>query len=291
MKHSEIIVFLLFLWLTACGRKQTESRMVTVSIEPQRYFAEWIVGGRFAVQSVVPAGQSPENYDPTPRQMAQIGQSEAYLRIGPIGFEQAWLEKIRENNPKLPVYDLSAGMPLVKETVHGGEGHAHSHTGGVDPHIWSSIEGARIIARNTLDAFVELDQAHADTYRTNYDQLLATIDSTETVIRQLLALRKHCAFIIYHPALTYFAAEFGLTQLCIEMEGKEPSPTQLAQLIAEARQHDAQVVFVQQEFDHKNAELIAKETGCHVVTINPLAYQWDRELIHIANALSDGETD
>lgn len=286
MKHTGIYIPLIaLLLLAACAGKQTEKKVVTVTIEPQRFFAEKIAGEKMAVRSVVPSGQSPETYDPTPRQMVQIGQSEAYLQIGPIGFEQVWMEKIRENNPDLKLFDLSKGMSFEHHDDH------HHHAGGIDPHIWSSIEGAKVIAWNTLNAFIELDRENTEYYWKNYNDLLAEVDKTEAEIRRLLEPLAGRAFIIYHPALTYFAAEFGLVQLCIEMEGKEPSPARLEQLVTAAREHHAKVVFIQQEFDRKNAELIAKETGCRLVTINPLDYHWDTQLIHIARALADGEAD
>lgn len=291
MRHSGIVVLFVSLWLLmACGGKRAEEKVVMVTIEPQRFFAEQIAGDRFVVRTVVPSGQSPETYDPTPRQMVEIGQSIAYLRIGAIGFEQAWMQKIAENNPQLKLYDLSDNMPLLQETEHEHSTHAHQH-GGVDPHIWSSIEGARVIAWNTLQAFIELDKEHTDYYWANYNRLATRIDSVETVLKQRLAPVQGSAFIIYHPALTYLAAEFGLHQLCIEMDGKEPSPAQLEQLVEEAKAHRAQIVFVQQEFDQKNARLIAQETGCRLVAINPLNYHWEKELIHIADALSNGKTD
>ena len=295
------------LLLSACGgKRQRAERTIAVTIEPQRYFAERIAGDHFTIHSVVPAGQSPETYDPTPQQMVQIGESEAYLRIGSIGFELAWMEAIKQNNPHLQIFDLSEGMPLLKgEEEEAEEGHAHDHTleaategehhhhhhGGVDPHIWSSIHGARIVAQNTLTALQALDPANADTYTANYQQVVALIDSTEAVINTLLKPLAHRSFIIYHPALTYLAAEYDMQQLCIEMEGKEPSPAQLKELVETAQTHHTKVVFVQQEFDQKNAELIAKETGCQLIPINPLAYDWSREMIRIAKALADGEVD
>ena len=172
-----------------------------------------------------------------------------------------------------------------------GDGHHHHHAGGVDPHIWSSVEGAKVIAWNTLNAFIELDKENTEYYWKNYNDLLAEIEKTEAEIRQLLDPLTDRTFIIYHPALTYFAAEFDLTQLCIEMDGKEPSPAQLKQLVMTAKEHHTKVVFIQQEFDRKNAELIAKETGCRLVVINPLDYHWNTEMIHIAKALADGQTD
>ena len=301
MKYTGIYILLtVLLLLAACTGKLTEGKVVTVTIEPQRFFAERIAGDKFVVHCVVPSGQSPETYDPTPKQMVQIGQSEAYLQIGYIGFEQVWMQKIRENNPDLKIFDVSKGMQFVKETEEGehrhegheaDDGHHHHHAGGIDPHIWSSIEGARVVAWNTLNAFIELDKENTEDYWKNYNDLLAEIDKTEAEIKRLLDPLNDRTFIIYHPALTYFAAEFELVQLCIEMDGKEPSPAQLKQLVMTARENHAKVVFIQQEFDQKNAELIAKETGCRLVKINPLDYHWNTELIHIAKALADGETD
>ena len=294
------------LLLTACGgKRQRAERTISVTIEPQRYFAERIAGDRFAIHCVVPAGQSPETYDPTPQQMVHIGESEAYLRIGSIGFELAWMKAISENNPNLQIFDLSQGMPLLQGEEEAEEEHEHDHAheataevehhhhhhGGVDPHIWSSIQGARIVAQNTLTALQTLDPTNAETYNANYQQVVALIDSTEAVINTLLKPLAHRSFIIYHPALTYLAAEYELEQLCIEMEGKEPSPAQLKALVETAQAHHTKVVFVQQEFDQKNAELIAKETGCQLTPINPLAYDWSREMIRIAKALADGEVD
>lgn len=305
MKQTSIIITILsFFLLTACVTKQANETVVTVTIEPQRYFAEKIAGDKFKINCVVPAGQSPETYDPTPQQMIQIGRSIAYLRIGPIGFEQAWMDKIRENNPKLQVFDTSEGMNLLTDTegddhahehgthdhdAHAGE-EAHHHHGGVDPHIWSSIAGAKAVAWNTLNAFIALDPDNTEYFWQNYNKLVDEIDKTNTEIKQLLAPLTDRTFIIYHPALTYFANEFNLTQLCIEMDGKEPSPAQLKRLVETARANNARVVFIQQEFDQKNAELIAKETGCKLTVINPLAYDWTKEMIHIAKALADGQT-
>jgi zinc transport system substrate-binding protein len=265
---------------------------VAVTIETQRYFAEKIAGGKFTIHTVVPAGQSPEVYDPTPQQMIRVAKSRAYLQIGHIGFEQAWMSHIREHNPQMQVFDLSEGFALITNPEEDDEEedelhNRHHHPGGVDPHIWSSIGGARAIAENTLKAFVALDQDNESYYRQNYDRLMEEINETEKIIRQKLSPLDNRAFIIYHPSLTYFADEFSLLQLCIEADGKEPSPAQLKELVDKARTYRAKVVFVQQEFDSKNAERIAEETGCRLVTIHPLNYHWRDELISIANALAD----
>lgn len=295
--HCWIYLLLAIVGLSACqGKKEGGTRTISVTIEPQRYFAEKIAGDLFQINCVTPAGQSPETYDPTPQQMVQISQSQAYFRIGEIGFEQAWMKNLQSQNPDMVVFDLSEGMELIKneeEAHEEGEAHPHHHHGSVDPHIWTSISGARVIAQNTYQAFIKLDPENQEVYRAGYQRLIEEIDSTEAEMKQLLQPLAGTAFIIYHPALTYFAREFGLKQLCIELDGKEPSPAQLKQLLETAIQSGAQVVFVQQEFDQKNAELIAKETGCRLVTINPLSYNWHDEMIRLATILAgkDGQAD
>lgn len=295
--HCWIYLLLAIVGLSACqGKKEGGTRTISVTIEPQRYFAEKIAGDLFHINCVTSAGQSPETYDPTPQQMVQISQSQAYFRIGEIGFEQAWMKNLQSQNPDMAVFDLSEGMELIKneeEAHEEGEAHPHHHHGSVDPHIWTSISGARVIAQNTYQAFIKLDPENQEVYRAGYQRLIEEIDSTEAEMKQLLQPLAGTAFIIYHPALTYFAREFGLKQLCIELDGKEPSPAQLKQLLETATQSGAKVVFVQQEFDRKNAELIAKETGCRLVTINPLSYNWQDEMIRLATILAgkDGQAD
>lgn len=291
-----ICLLLAIVGLSACqGKKEGGTRMISVTIEPQRYFVEKIAGDLFQVYCVTPVGQSPETYDPTPQQMVQISRSQAYFRIGEIGFEQAWMKNLQSQNPDMRVFDLSEGMELIKnqEEEHEGEEAHHHHHGSVDPHIWTSISGAKVIAQNTCQALVKLDPENQETYQAGYQRLIGEIDSTAVEMKQLLQPLAGSAFIIYHPTLTYFAREFGLQQLCIELDGKEPSPAQLKRLIETAAQSKAKVVFVQQEFDQKNAELIAKETGCRLVKINPLSYNWHDEMIRLATILAgkDGQAD
>jgi zinc transport system substrate-binding protein len=289
MKSNCFFITLVSLLALAACQAPAEGNDIAVTIEPQRYFAEKIGGDEFRVHTLVPAGQSPETYDPSPQQMVRLSKSRAYLQIGSLGFEQAWTPRIRDHNPRMQVFDLSEGFELIREDEAEQEGLHNHHPGGVDPHIWSSINGARAMAENTLNAFVALDKDNEARYRRNYAALVAEIDETEAIIRRKLAPLTARAFIIYHPALTYFAREFNLSQLCIETDGKEPSPAQLKDLVDRANEYRAKVVFVQQEFDMKNAVQIAEETACRLVSINLLDYHWSRELISIAKALADEE--
>ncbi len=278
---------------------KNEKPVITVSIEPLRYFTEAIAGDRFKVVSMVPKGASPETYDPTPQQLVDLAHSKAYFRIGFIGFEQAWTDRLSENAPHLSFFNLSRGIDLIYD-----ETHARSHENmpamknspastdheakGVEPHIWNSTVNAQIIAGNIVKALILLDEANDSLYIKRYRQLARRIEQTDSLICAMLSTpQADRAFLIYHPALSYFARDYDLQQIPIEEGGKEPSPAHLQQIMRAARETKANVIFVQPEFDRRNAEVIAEHTGTQVVNINPLTYDWEAEMLHIANVLAN----
>ena len=281
---KKLIYILTLFILSACGNttQKSEKPILTVTLEPLRYFTEAIAGDNYEVVSMVPKGSSPESYDPTPQQLVNLSKSQAYLRIGYIGFEQAWMKKLEANCPNMKVYDTSKGIDLIRDKGHWhGD---HFHEGGVEPHVWNSTQNALIIADNIYQALCELDSTHKEDYQKRLDVLKQTIRQTDANVRTLLE-NADSTFLIYHPALSYFARDYGLKQVSIEEGGKEPSPAQLKALIETCRNENVHTIFVQQEFDQRNAQLIANELGVNIVSINPLSYDWVKEMIRIAEAL------
>lgn len=281
---KKLIYILTLFILSACGNttQKSEKPILTVTLEPLRYFTEAIAGDNYEVVSMVPKGSSPESYDPTPQQLVNLSKSQAYFRIGYIGFEQAWMKKLEANCPNMEVYNTSKGIDLIRDKGHWhGD---HFHEGGVEPHVWNSTQNALIIADNIYQALCELDSTHQEDYQKRLDVLKQTIRQTDANIRTLLE-NADSTFLIYHPALSYFARDYGLKQVSIEEGGKEPSPAQLKALIETCRNENVHTIFVQQEFDQRNAQLIAHELGVNIVSINPLSYDWVKEMIRIAEAL------
>ena len=281
---KKLIYILTLFILSACGNttQKSEKSILTVTLEPLRYFTEAIAGDNYEVVSMVPKGSSPESYDPTPQQLVNLSKSQAYLRIGYIGFEQAWMKKLEANCPNMKVYDTSKGIDLIRDKGHWhGD---HFHEGGVEPHVWNSTQNALIIADNIYQALCELDSTHQEDYQKRLDVLKQTIRQTDANVRTLVE-NADSTFLIYHPALSYFARDYGLKQVSIEEGGKEPSPAQLKALIETCRNENVHTIFVQQEFDQRNAQLIAHELGVNIVSINPLSYDWVKEMIRIAEAL------
>lgn len=279
-------IICLLLAVSCKNTERNDKPTITVTVEPLRYFTEAIAGDKFNVVSMVPEGNSPETYDPTPQQMVNLSKSKAYFRIGYIGFEQSWINKLQENLPKLRFYDTSTGVNLIHQQC----SHSHvkqeeeKHSHGVEPHIWNSPENAKIIANNIYNALEELDSENSEYYKNKLDSLTEIIEQTDNKIKSLI-VNADKTFLIYHPALTYFARDYGLEQISIEEGGKEPSPTHLQSMIKLCKEKKAKVIFVQQEFDIRNAETIAKELNVEVIPVNPLNYNWAEEMINTAKAL------
>lgn len=293
MKNYILLSLLLF-FVLGCNSVKDDTPAISVTIEPQRFFVEKITGNNFKVNTIVPPGTSPESYDPTPSQMVALGKSLLYFKVGYLGFENAWGKTLEENNTNVKVVNTSNEIVLIEGDEHIVEIGEHQHHDGhdhqgVDPHIWSSPKSALIMAENILNALVEIDVENQKVYRDNFTTLRAEIIEVDKKITSLLENAPVKSFIIYHPALGYFARDYNLTQYSIEFEGKNPSPQQLKQMIDFAKKQGIKTIFVQKGFDMKNAESLAKEVGASIHSIDPLSYDWSDEMINIAQILSYNE--
>lgn len=214
--------------------------------------------------------------------MMKLGQSLVYFTVGDLGFERTWTDRLRQMSPEVPFVRTSESIKLIEGHHHGSSDTPENET---DPHVWTSPAHMKTIAQNICASLCKLDTAHARQFRRNLQQTLADLQATEDSIHTLVDSLHPKAFLIYHPTLTYFAQDYGLTQIAIETDGKEPSPAQLVRLIRLCKEKQVRTIFVQQEFDRRNAELIAQETGTHLVDINPLSYEWKEEMLKIARTL------
>lgn len=247
--------------------KNDNTNKIAVSIEPLRYLTEQIVGDRFEVVTMVPKGSSPETYEPTARQMADLSESILYIKVGELGFERTWMPRLTSNAPHITVVNSSEGI-----TSHIGD----------DPHSWMSARNAIIMAHNIYEAVKRIDVKDSVFFRQRLDSLCSVIHATDKYIRQTTA-QAHCkSFIIYHPALTYFASDYGLEQLALEEHGREPSAAELEQIISTARAKGVKTMFVQREFANRNVDIITNTIGARKVEINPLGYDWNKEMRRIA---------
>ena len=275
--------------LSACSGARQVRRTVVVTIPPVQAWAEELAGDRFDVVCAVPDGGNPESYDLPPSMMARLASCAAYFSCGYLGFERTWLEKSAQNNPQMEVVNLSDGVELIYGTHHHthaeAEAEPESDAALPDPHLWCSPRRARLMLRNMYDALCRLDTAGRAVYTENYRRLDARMARLDSTLAARSAAYAGAAFAIYHPTLTYWAADYGLRQLALEPEGKSPSPQHLRQMVDSARRAGVKVVFIQREFDPKQAETFAREAGCRTEIINPLSPEWESEIMRIADAL------
>ena len=166
------------------------------------------------------------------------------------------------------------------EAEHDKDHHDHA---GLDPHIWLSPPLVKIQARTILAALQEADPAHRSVYNANFKAFSAQIDQLDADLKKTFAGKTGLQFMVFHPAWGYFAHAYGLKQVPIEIEGKNPKPAQLKELIEHAKERDIKVVFVQPQFSTKSAELVAREIDGQVAFADPLAEDWMANLRQIAN--------
>lgn len=273
--------------LNGCGgEKKKDKETIFVSIQPQKFFLDNLVKDNFSIKTIIPEGSNPEIYDPTPSQMLEVGKCNLYFKIGFFGFENSWLQNLQKNNPNLYIVNSSESIEPI-EIDHVCSDHDHNHTHqGEDPHVWSSPATAKVMVQNMYKVIIEKDSLNKDFYDDNYNALMQIFNNTDSIIKAYLQNAPSKSFIIYHPSLSYYANEYGLNQLSIEQDGKQPTPSNLKTLIDLAKQENVKVVFIQEEFDKKNAETVAKEIGAKIVPLNLLAYDWDKEMIKIAKSLA-----
>ncbi|MFH0756590.1 MAG: zinc ABC transporter substrate-binding protein [Bacteroidota bacterium] len=288
MNRSFLLLMLIIL-SQACNtgnHSATEKPVVSVSILPQKYFLEQLAGDLVEVNVMIPPGANPATYEPTISQLGKLDRSELYFRIGYVGFELSWMEKIRSVNPEMEVVDLSSGIQLIHGVENGDHGDSHHH-GGTDPHIWMSARNAGLIASNMYEALTNLLPDQKEKLTSNLEVLLGEIESLDKEISRMMAGLDHRSFMIYHPALTYFARDYSLEQLPLELEGKNPSPAHMKKMADLGRMHHIKTIFLQKQFDQKNAQVLAAEIGARVVFFDPLAPDWNSQMLFIAAKLKE----
>lgn len=277
---SLLLVMVLF---SSCKRSQTtdDAPKLTVSIEPVRYVVEQIAGTHFTTETLMPLGASPETYEPTPGQMMTLDDSEALFRVGTLGFEQSKLPKLLSAIPHLPTFDLGRNVTPLFD-------HQHQHNGhnSIDPHVWMSPDNLNSMAAEACKALCRIDSLNSQTYRQNLDRFCRNNEQLDDSLRQALKSLRQRTFIIHHPALGYFAQRYGLRQIAVEHDGKEPSAARIKQIIGRARAEGVTTVFISKEHTGRAARQIAEAIGAKVVEINPLDYDVPRQLRLITDALT-----
>jgi zinc transport system substrate-binding protein len=284
-------IFLLpaILFFASCGHSGvgTGERIITVSIAPYKYFVKAIGGDDFRINVMVPSGANPHIYEPYPKQISILRKSDGYISNGYLGFEISWLDRFYNTNRTMKKLSLNKNIePLASGHHHGGE-----HVEGADPHYWVSPKCALIMITSLKEFICELNPANKIKYEANYQDLRLRIEELDKMAESLFSGMKGKSFMIFHPNLGYLARDYGLEEISVEYEGKEPPPSRMKELIDRARTDRIKTIFVQKEYDAKNAGAIAHEIGARLQIIDPLSEEWMISTTDIINALYNSFTE
>jgi len=305
-----VLLFLLLVSTLGPAVGRTEPLRVFAGVVPIRTFVEKVGGENVDARVMVRPGYNPHTYDPTPQQIAALSETVLYISAG-IPFEHAWMERIRSANPDMQVLDARSGIDLLKTEAHerDGEddddaqspsghgrhknhhGHGANHTDdvrhhGAGLHVWTDPRLVKHMAGNIRNQLAMLDPEHGAVYARRYRVFAAELDALDRDIRSLLDDLPNRKFMVFHPAWGYFARAYGLIQVPIEKDGKEPGPRALTALIEQARRERVKVIFVQSQLSRRSAEQVARAIGGRVVAIDPLAADYAANLREVAQQIA-----
>ena len=304
MKHSTVAICfysLFFILFNISPSMANTKPTLFVSVAPQKFFVEKLCGDTVNIEVMVAPGASPATYEPRSSQMRELSKASAYLAIG-VPFEEAWLTRLGGVNPKMEIVHTDAGINKMamatehheaeehhdgdghheEEVGHQGDGHeAHQH-GSLDPHIWLSPTLVKTQLATIKKSLKKILPAQSESIEQNYQLFLAEIDQLDRDIRTILQENEDMQFMVFHPSWGYFAHDYHLQQIPIELEGKTPKAKQLQELIKEAKEHNIKIIFAQPQFSQKNAQVIAREIKGEVLLIDPLAEDWLNNMKNVA---------
>lgn len=289
-----ICLFSIILFCAGCSDQNSTRRggkpTVFVSILPQARLAREIAGEHATIRVLVGEGQSPHTFEPTPRQMVDLVEARLLLTVG-VPFEKQLISKIRPLCPNLKIAETQKGVPLIEMLHAHHDGECVHELGAKDPHIWLSPRNAITMAENMATALKEIHPEHAANYDKNLKILTDKLRALDRETGERLAPFKGNRFYVFHPAFGYFADAYGLQQIPIEMEGKAPSPRQLARLMEQAKADGVRIIFVQKQFPADSAKAIADAIGGKIIQLDPLAEDYFLNLNEITTNLHDAWTD
>jgi zinc transport system substrate-binding protein len=263
--------------------------IIVVSIQPLADFVEHIGGDKVEVSVMIPPGANPATYEPTASQLKAVSSAGMYVKVGSgLPFEDVWLDKIISTNPDMLVVDTSKGITLMEMREHHNM--EENSRSGTDPHIWLSPANVKIMVQNIYDSLILIDPVNETYYKQNKEEYIRDLEVLDSGISQSLSGYTNNTFMVFHPSWGYFARDYNLTMIAVEIEGKEPSVSDMAHLIKTAKENDIKVIFIQPQFSTKSAEVIAKEIGGSIVPADPLAKDYLTNLREVSDSIAQSLT-
>ncbi len=277
MNKTILLIAVIISTLLGCTPRQNSEEYISVTIAPLQHIVNCITDSIIKVNTLIPKGMSPESGDFSIETLKKLHDSKACLYFGTLPFEQSQLMPILQSDKSV----RSIALAPANTT---GEAHDHHHTDECnhdhhcDPHVWLSIKSMKEISHTITHELCTLYPEQKEQLMSNSKNLSHKLDSLDNLFTQLFAGKETNTFIIYHPALTTFAEDYGLVQLSIEEHGKEPSPGHIKEIIEKAKAGNCTMLLMQEENDKTQCQQIANECNATIVIFNPLAENYIAEM-------------
>lgn len=270
----------LIITATACSttEKNSNKPVIAVSIVPEAFFVTAICKDHARVVIMIPSGSSPENYEPSAKEVADFQDADLYFSIGVPTEETNILPKLNQNTKRIALNDVVSKVYDERTFISGER----------DPHIWLSPKRAKVMVETIRDEMIALDPSHQSEYTLNAKELLNQLDAVDLEVKAALHGVKNAAFIVYHPAFGYLADDYGLTMYALEQEGKEATPEHLKKMIDFAKENNIKVLFYQAEIDSSQSRAFAEEIGGKTAMLSPLSADYINNLRTMAKTLAEG---
>ncbi len=295
MRRNLPFLLVLALVLSACGLPSNSETFldddrikISTSIASIQWLVDQIGGEHVQTQSLTTSGDDPHTYEPSPAQMTAIAVSDLYLSVG-VEFEAVWLPKFMSANDSLEIIDITEGVERIPGVEHEHGEHDHDEVnshGGLDPHVWLSPANMEQIARNVTAILENADSQNAPVFQSNLENIIGRIDEIDSQVTQLLSEPERREFLVIHPSLGYLAEAYRLVMIPVEVDGQEPSPTQLAEILAASQTYGIHTLFTQPGTSPLNVQTFATQAGINeIIEIDPLTYDWEANMLFIAESL------
>ncbi|MDE6438540.1 MAG: zinc ABC transporter substrate-binding protein [Muribaculaceae bacterium] len=276
---------------TSGGESDEGVPSLTVSIPPLEYFANAIGGDSLKVNVLLETGTDPETFQPGMGAMRALQKSGALAVTGVLPFERVLTDGMHSASG-VRVFDMSEGVELMygththdgaaPETRHDGED-VHDCHGAPDPHIWSSYKNARVMARNMYDAIAGIAPMHAGYYKRRYEELDKALAAADSVAADALSGGR--AFLIWHPALSYMARDYGMVQVAVNSENKENSSQGLRRVMQRADSLQPHAFIISPGTNSGSVRAVSAEVGIRPVEVDFLSADWEGHMKKIVDTL------